>query len=101
VAAVIHRGGSRFLDRYKNALTWPQVKVLNAIARCRTAALGGHRDQGTPVVIGPSHTTPVGTAIARSARPTLVINGFGRGNKNCCRLPTITWFSLCHTDSFR
>jgi hypothetical protein len=26
-------------------LTWAQVKVLNAIARCRTAALGGHRDQ--------------------------------------------------------
>ena len=45
VADVIHRGGSRFLDRYQNALTWPQVKVLNAIARCRTAALGGHRDQ--------------------------------------------------------
>ena len=45
VADVIHRGGSRFLDRYQKALTWPQVKVLNAIARCRTAALGGHRDQ--------------------------------------------------------
>jgi hypothetical protein len=26
-------------------LTWPQIKVLNAIVRCRTAALGGHRDQ--------------------------------------------------------
>jgi len=26
-------------------LTWAQVKVLTAIARCRTAALGGHRDQ--------------------------------------------------------
>jgi hypothetical protein len=25
-------------------LTWPQVKVLRAIARCRTAALGGHLD---------------------------------------------------------
>jgi hypothetical protein len=45
VADVIHRGGSRFLDRYYKSLTWPQVKVLNAIARCRTAALGGHRDQ--------------------------------------------------------
>jgi hypothetical protein len=45
VADVIRRGGSRFLNRYENALTWPQVKVLNAITRCRTAALGGHRDQ--------------------------------------------------------
>jgi Putative transposase/Transposase zinc-binding domain len=45
VADVIQRGGSRFLDRYRRCLTYPQVKVLNAIARCRTAALGGHRDQ--------------------------------------------------------
>jgi hypothetical protein len=45
VADVIHRGGSRFLNRYRHTLTWPQVKVFNAIARCRTAALGGHRDQ--------------------------------------------------------
>jgi Putative transposase/Transposase zinc-binding domain len=45
VADVIDRGGHRFLDRYRKSLTWPQVKVLNAITRCRTAALGGHRDQ--------------------------------------------------------
>jgi hypothetical protein len=45
VADVIHRGGSRFLDRYRNTLTWHQIKVFNAIMRCRTAALGGHRDQ--------------------------------------------------------
>jgi Putative transposase/Transposase zinc-binding domain len=45
VADVIHRGGGRFLERYGRSLTYPQVKVLNAITRCRTAALGGHRDQ--------------------------------------------------------
>jgi Putative transposase/Transposase zinc-binding domain len=45
VADVIQRGGSRFLDRYRKSLTYPQVKVFNAIARCRTAALGGHLDQ--------------------------------------------------------
>ncbi|MGH9624178.1 MAG: transposase zinc-binding domain-containing protein, partial [Bryobacteraceae bacterium] len=45
VADVIQRGGNRFLDRYRRSLTYPQVKVFNAIARCRTAALGGHRDQ--------------------------------------------------------
>lgn len=45
VADVIRRAGRRFLDRYQESLTWPQVKVLNAIQRCRTAALGGHRDQ--------------------------------------------------------
>jgi hypothetical protein len=45
VADIIHRAGRRFIDRNRERLTWPQVKVLNAIARCRTAALGGHRDQ--------------------------------------------------------
>ena len=45
VADVIHRAGTRFIERYRASLTWAQLKVLNAIARCRTAALGGHRDQ--------------------------------------------------------
>ena len=41
VADVIRMVGARFLDSLNRA----QLKVLNAIARCRTAALGGHRDQ--------------------------------------------------------
>jgi len=41
VADVIRMVGTRFLD----SLTRAQQKVLNAIVRCRTAALGGHRDQ--------------------------------------------------------
>jgi len=44
VADIISIAGSRFRERYAAFLTWPQVKVLEAIARCRTAALGGHRD---------------------------------------------------------
>ena len=45
VADVIRIAGDRFRERYRASLTWPQCKVLDAIARCRTAALGGHRDQ--------------------------------------------------------
>jgi len=45
VADVIRRAGNRFLERYRESLTWAQMKVLTAIERCRTAALGGHRDQ--------------------------------------------------------
>jgi hypothetical protein len=41
VADVIRNVGARFRD----SLTRAQLKVLNAIVRCRTAALGGHRDQ--------------------------------------------------------
>jgi hypothetical protein len=45
VADVIRRAGSRFIERYRDSLTWAQLKVLRAIERCRTAALGGHRDR--------------------------------------------------------
>ena len=45
VADIIRKSGRRFMLRFGKCLTWPQVKVLNAIERCRTAALGGHRDQ--------------------------------------------------------
>jgi hypothetical protein len=43
VADVVRKAGDSF--RQRRSLTWPQRKVLDAIARCRTAALGGHRDQ--------------------------------------------------------
>src|SRR5271167_1440197 len=45
VADIIHRAGDKFFERYCDSLPWTQLKVLRAIARCRTAALGGHRDQ--------------------------------------------------------
>ena len=45
VADVIRRAGSKFIERYRSSLTWAQLKVLRAIERCRTAALGGHRDR--------------------------------------------------------
>ena len=44
VADVLRKAGDRFRDRYGTSLSWPQIKVLEAIARCPTAALGGHRD---------------------------------------------------------
>jgi hypothetical protein len=42
VADVIRAAGSHFRERL--SLSWAQRKVLDAIARCRTAVLGGHRD---------------------------------------------------------
>lgn len=47
IADIIRRADARITSRYREFLTWTQVKVLNAILRCRTAALGGHRDQCT------------------------------------------------------
>src|SRR5262250_1856777 len=45
VADIIRAQGEPFIERSRSWLTWPQRKVLQAIERCRTAALGGHRDR--------------------------------------------------------
>ena len=45
VADIIRRAGDQFVERYRGSVTWAQLKVLRAIERCRTAVLGGHRDQ--------------------------------------------------------
>ena len=44
VADILRAQGQSFLDRYRSSLDFQQLKALRAIQRCRTAALGGHRD---------------------------------------------------------
>jgi hypothetical protein len=45
VADIVRRTGNSFWEQQQSHLAWPYRKVLDAIVRCRTAALGGHRDQ--------------------------------------------------------
>jgi Putative transposase/Transposase zinc-binding domain len=45
VADIIRAHGKRFIENNRSWLRWPHLKVLQAIERCRTAALGGHRDR--------------------------------------------------------
>jgi hypothetical protein len=45
MADLVRIAGQSFLERSRQWMTWQHRKVLLAIARCRTAALGGHRDQ--------------------------------------------------------
>jgi transposase-like zinc-binding protein len=47
VADLVRAGGDSFVERSRKWITWKHVKVLLAIARCRTAALGGHLDECT------------------------------------------------------
>lgn len=47
VADLIRSAGATFIERNRQWLRWKHIKVLLAIARCRTAALGGHLDQCT------------------------------------------------------
>jgi Putative transposase/Transposase zinc-binding domain len=45
VADVLRASGSSFWERNGSHLAWQHRKVMDAIVRCRTATLGGHRDQ--------------------------------------------------------
>ena len=47
VADIIRAAGELFIEQNRHWLGWKHVKVLRAIARCRTAALGGHLDECT------------------------------------------------------
>ena len=45
VADIVRAVGNRFWEKHKSHFAWVHRKVLDAIVRCRTAALGGHRDK--------------------------------------------------------
>jgi hypothetical protein len=47
VADLVRFAGRRFIDNNRHWLNWLHLKVLTAIERCRTAALGGHVDKCT------------------------------------------------------
>jgi hypothetical protein len=55
MADIVRCAGQSFLERSRKWVNWQHQKVLLAITRCRTAALGGHRDHCT----GCGHTTAI------------------------------------------
>jgi hypothetical protein len=55
VADLVRAAGDAFVERSRQWIRWKHVKVLLAIARCRTAALGGHFDECT----GCGHRTTI------------------------------------------
>jgi hypothetical protein len=47
VADLVRAAGNSFIEQSRKWISWKHVKVLLAIARCRTTALGGHLDECT------------------------------------------------------
>jgi putative transposase/transposase-like zinc-binding protein len=45
MADIVRHAGSGFIERSQRWINGQHLKVLSAITRCRTAALGGHRDR--------------------------------------------------------
>src|SRR5205823_1881480 len=44
VADILRAQGDDYIDRHQDRIRFQQLKVMSAIVRCRTAALGGHID---------------------------------------------------------
>jgi Putative transposase/Transposase zinc-binding domain len=55
MADIVRCAGQAFVEHSRRWINWQHRKVLLAITRCRTAALGGHRDRCT----GCGHTTAI------------------------------------------
>src|SRR6202158_412695 len=53
VADLVRAAGRTFIERSHKWITWQHLNVLRAIARCRTAALGGHLDECTDCAYRP------------------------------------------------
>jgi hypothetical protein len=45
VADILRAQGDNFIDRHRSRIGFQQMKVMRAIVRCRTEALGGHIDK--------------------------------------------------------
>jgi hypothetical protein len=45
VADIVRARGRQFLERFKTSLSYQVLKAYRAVSRCRTAALGGHKDK--------------------------------------------------------
>jgi hypothetical protein len=45
VADIFRAQANHFIERHRHWLRFRQLKIMRAITRCRTAALGGHIDR--------------------------------------------------------
>jgi len=45
VADIVRARGRQFLKRFKSSVNYQLLKAFRAVERCRTAALGGHKDK--------------------------------------------------------
>jgi len=89
VADLVRSAGAAFIGRNQAWIRWTHIKVLLAIARCRTAALGGHIDECTRC----GHRATISynscrNRIAQSVRRALANAGSRHDGANCSPRPT-------------
>src|SRR5215469_15401071 len=62
VADIVRAQGRQFLERYRSNVSYQQLKAFRAIVRCRTVALGGHKDR----CVGCQYEAPISYNSCRS-----------------------------------
>ena len=62
VADIVRAKGRQFLQRYQASVSYQQLNAYRAIWRCRTAALGGHKDK----CVGCQYEAPISYNSCRS-----------------------------------
>jgi hypothetical protein len=82
VADVFRRYGDAYRQQHGASLSTAQRRVMTAIERCRTAALGGHIEQAMHAATNASPTTRAATATAQNARPWPVPSGWRTADPN-------------------
>ena len=85
VADVVRARGREFLKRFKSSRSYQLLKAFRAVERCRTAALGGHKDKCVAAASTkrPSLITPADHDAVPSARHRPDSDGSRHGNGNC------------------
>ena len=100
VADIVRAAGNRFWEKHKSHLAWVHRKVLDAIVRCRTAALGGHRDKcvrcGHQAI---SYNSCRDRNCPKCQGNARCPSGWLRVRLSCCPCLTSTSSSPCHTSS--
>ena len=100
VADIFRQVGPAYRQDHADALSGGQRRVMRAIERCRTAALGGHVEQCDACGhqrIAFNSCRDRGTA--RSASRWCARSGSKTGRPNCCRSSTSTSSSPCRRRS--
>jgi len=97
-ADIFRDHGAAWRDANRGHVSLGQLKVMSAIERCRTAALGGHvarLARTRPARARSSPSTAAVTGIARNVRGARRGSGSPNARPGFCPCPTSTWCSRC------
>ena len=87
VADILRDHGPAWREANRGHVSLDQLKVMSAIERCRTAALGGPATRARTAASGASPTTPAAIATAPNASLNGRKNGSACNVIYCCPFP--------------